>query len=70
MARRVQAEGAAQVDAALCVGEGGYAAACCGGCRQKRLHCCMLRWVEAKVAALLPAAMGADGAGGAGCMLL
>ena len=35
------------------------AAACCGVCWRRKLRCCLLRWVHAKTAALLLAAVGA-----------
>jgi hypothetical protein len=55
--------GCAAAYVAVDAGEGGCAAACCGGCWRRRLHCCLLRWVLAKVAAMLLAAVGA-GEGG------
>ena len=53
MLRWVLAKVAAMLHVAVCAGGGTCAAACCGGCKQKRLRCGMLRWVGAKEAARL-----------------
>ena len=59
MLRWAREKDAALLNAVVGGSKAGCAAACCGGCKQKGLRCCMLRWAQVNEAALLLAVVGA-----------